>query len=241
MPAYFLYAFLTLLLSLVATSATAASFDCKLAQSKVEKMICVDNGLSTLDDQLDAIYLQIRKSVPDDQMEKATQRAWLKARDTCADMACLRRSYTARIAELRARVYKRDNAQPESPVTITSESYTLNEPFTCGETPSCRLLVCVRLDTKTDGSQHIWALVDMSDSHGVLEVSGPVTKSKKGGISFRFEDGWGNLGKGNFKTVGMKGYLSLRIISSAPDSDRTIGRNYGESTLATGTCKTDRS
>lgn len=99
----------------------------------------------------------------------------------------------------------------------------------------------MKLDTNSDGSQNIWALVDMSDSHGVLEIDGPVTKTKNGVMSFRFKDDWGNVGKGTFKTAEKKGYLSLKITSSAPDSDPNIRRNYGESTVAKGVCKTDRS
>ena len=134
------------------------------------------------------------------------------------------------------------HAQPRPAVTIASDSYTSNESFVCGrQTPSCRLLVCVKLDTKSDGSQNIWALVDMSDAHGVLEIAGPVTKSRTGVMSFRFEDGWGNVGKGTFKTLGTKGYLRLQVISSGPDADPLVRRNYLDSTVEKGACNTDRS
>lgn len=100
---YLFSAFLTSVLSFLAATANAASFDCKLAQGKVETMICANGDLSTLDGQLGSLYTQIRKISGDDQAEKTMQRAWLRARDTCADLACLQHAYASRIAELRAR------------------------------------------------------------------------------------------------------------------------------------------
>jgi uncharacterized protein len=103
MPNYPFSAFLTLVLSFLATTANAASFDCKLAQGKVETMICANSDLSKLDGQLDSVYTQIRKMSRDDQAEKAMQRAWLRTRNRCADLSCLQHAYASRIAELRAR------------------------------------------------------------------------------------------------------------------------------------------
>jgi uncharacterized protein len=103
MPKNLVYAFLTLLLSFIGTATNAASFDCKLAQGKVETTICADSGLSKLDEQLDAAYKQMRKMSSDERAEKTMQLAWLKERGRCADLACIRRAYASRIAELRAR------------------------------------------------------------------------------------------------------------------------------------------
>ncbi|TQK11422.1 lysozyme inhibitor LprI family protein [Herbaspirillum sp. SJZ107] len=103
MPNYLFSVFFALLLGFALTSADAASFDCRRAQSKVESMICADSDISRLDEQLDAAYMHIRTMSRDDKTEKAIQRAWLRARNTCADLACLQRVYTSRIAELRAR------------------------------------------------------------------------------------------------------------------------------------------
>lgn len=91
------------LLGLVAATAGAASFDCKLARGNVEAMICADSGLSALDERLDAVYARWRKAAVDDKTEKAMQIAWLKTRNACQDAACVRQAYQARIAELQAR------------------------------------------------------------------------------------------------------------------------------------------
>lgn len=101
---YLFGAFLALVLSFIGTTANAASYDCKLAQGKVETMICADSGISKLDEQLDSAYIRIRKTSSHEQAEKAMQRAWLKERNTCTDLACLQHAYTSRIAELWARL-----------------------------------------------------------------------------------------------------------------------------------------
>jgi uncharacterized protein len=103
MSKHLFHILLTLLLSFIGTIANATSFDCKLAQSKVETMICADSGVSKLDEQLSAVYAQFRKTSSDETVEKVMQLAWLKTRNTCEDQACLRRAFEARIAELRAR------------------------------------------------------------------------------------------------------------------------------------------
>lgn len=103
MPKNLINVLLTALLSFMGTATYAASFDCKLAQGKVETMICADSGVSKLDEQLDAVYTQVRKTSSDARAEKAMQLAWLKGRNTCAELACIQRAYASRIAELRAR------------------------------------------------------------------------------------------------------------------------------------------
>jgi uncharacterized protein len=66
-------------------------------------MICADNGLSKLDEEVDAAYTRLHNRSSDGGAEKAIQLIWLRNRNECADMDCLRRSYESRIAELQAR------------------------------------------------------------------------------------------------------------------------------------------
>lgn len=103
MPKILINVGLAVLLGFIGTTTYAASFDCKLAQGKVETMICADSGVSKLDEQLDAVYTQMRKTSGDGRAEKAMQLEWLKQRNTCAELACIQRAYASRIAELRAR------------------------------------------------------------------------------------------------------------------------------------------
>lgn len=81
--------------------ASAASFDCKKAVTRVEKLVCADASLSLFDEQLDAAYRNglSRSTSPD--AFRAAQRRWLATqRDACGDLACLQRAYVARVDAL---------------------------------------------------------------------------------------------------------------------------------------------
>ena len=78
----------------------AASFDCRKASSSIERMICGDAELSQLDERLARSYQEARKSSASKDVASA-QVAWLKnVRARCADVACLKTAYTARIQAL---------------------------------------------------------------------------------------------------------------------------------------------
>jgi len=89
---------LVLLLSLAALDATAASFPCAKAKSKVEKLICADAGLSKLDEELAAAF---RHAATDWDATAEDQRNWLSTRDRCNTKVCLARVYRARIEVLK--------------------------------------------------------------------------------------------------------------------------------------------
>ena len=79
--------------------ASAASFDCTKAASRVEKLICADNDLSNLDDKLAVEYRAARRTGLSDSQVTA-QRAWIKQRNSCEDKGCVRRLYESRVADL---------------------------------------------------------------------------------------------------------------------------------------------
>lgn len=96
-------------------SASAASFNCKKAKSKVDKLICATPELSKADDELGRLFKeavqalngiggQLRES--DSSYAKslrAAQGHWLKrVRNSCADAACMLAAYEKRNAELLA-------------------------------------------------------------------------------------------------------------------------------------------
>lgn len=83
----------------------AASFDCRAADTPVEKLICSDAQLSKMDEDLARRYEKIVANLnADDKREfMQAQRSWLKnSRSLCDDVACLRRSYETRIHMLEA-------------------------------------------------------------------------------------------------------------------------------------------
>lgn len=97
---------LALLLIVIQTiPAYSASFDCKKAKTAVEKMICSDESLSKLDEELAKVYAQALTAVPDRNTLKKEQREWVKnKRNTCNDTNCLLISYKNRITKLEANI-----------------------------------------------------------------------------------------------------------------------------------------
>jgi uncharacterized protein len=81
----------------------AASFDCEKASSTVERRICANEQLSTLDEHLGRYYksalAQVGRATD---CLKADQRRWLKKRNACADDACIEDSLLRRLGELDA-------------------------------------------------------------------------------------------------------------------------------------------
>ena len=83
---------------LLATTASAASFDCSKAASPTEKMICATPRLSSLDDELAATW----KAVPKTDAVREAQRQWLVSRNECDELDdCIEAEYLRRIATLR--------------------------------------------------------------------------------------------------------------------------------------------
>jgi uncharacterized protein len=81
-----------------AAAALGASFDCGKASTSVERMICADPGLASLDERMAATYRSASKRDPG---VKTSQREWLaNTRDKCGTTACLSEAYTARLAAL---------------------------------------------------------------------------------------------------------------------------------------------
>ena len=91
----------TALLSLILmSSAQAASIDCAKASSFVEKAICSDKRLSSMDDQLARLYKAARAAATNASALETEQKSWLSSRDRCTNTACLKKTYADRIAAL---------------------------------------------------------------------------------------------------------------------------------------------
>lgn len=75
-----------------------ASFDCKKASTRTEKLICSDTTLSEWDGRQDFTYRSLLRHAPAAEQAaiRARQRAWLQRRDVCADKKCLLNLYYAR-------------------------------------------------------------------------------------------------------------------------------------------------
>ena len=93
-----------IVLSGLSSAASAQSIDCRKAQTRVEKMICADAGLSELDEHLGRYYAAGRTQLESaGSCLQADQAQWLKStRDVCQIGECLRTAYLNRLGELDA-------------------------------------------------------------------------------------------------------------------------------------------
>lgn len=111
--------FIALLIGFTTNSAPlwAASFDCRKASTKIEKMICGDTELSKLDDELSATYQQALKHIEESYANEADyvkqsfvpqeqqlviqeQKQWLiDVRNACQHKECIQAVYQNRINE----------------------------------------------------------------------------------------------------------------------------------------------
>lgn len=90
---------------------TAAAFDCSKAGTAVEKLICNDPILTSLDESLNAAYRAILVTHENDKAVRVEQRRWLKdVRNACADADCLRAAYSDRVSDIERDVHEHPEA-----------------------------------------------------------------------------------------------------------------------------------
>ena len=83
--------------------AAAAGFPCERAATNVERMICANPELSTLDEHLGRYYAAASMELGSGaSCLRDDQRQWLRTRNACHDGKCLRDVYVDRLAELDA-------------------------------------------------------------------------------------------------------------------------------------------
>ena len=93
-------ALLLIFLHMLASNANAASFDCKSSNTEIEKKVCSNAELSSLDETLNSHYT-IAKIVSTNFNElKESQVWWLKKRNVCQSVECLLEEYDKRIDNL---------------------------------------------------------------------------------------------------------------------------------------------
>lgn len=80
--------------------ASGASFDCARAGTATERLICADERVSDLDNDLADAYTRALRGPDGDGVRKAQQEWIAHARAACKDAACLRQAYVDRIAAI---------------------------------------------------------------------------------------------------------------------------------------------
>jgi len=74
-----------------------ASFDCTKATTNVEKMICQNESLSKLDENLSQSFKEAMQQSTDKEQLKKVQLGWLKERNTCKSVKCIKQKYEERL------------------------------------------------------------------------------------------------------------------------------------------------
>ncbi|MCB9796314.1 MAG: DUF1311 domain-containing protein [Alphaproteobacteria bacterium] len=82
------------------------SFDCQEHQSPIETLLCSDNDLATMDNEMADLYVHLRELLPKEEFApvRDAQRSFLKRREACATSidrrACVLPLYGTRIPQL---------------------------------------------------------------------------------------------------------------------------------------------
>ena len=111
------------LILISAASVEAASFNCSLAQTAIEKTICANSEISKADESLATLYGNIKSQARYANDLIQNQLAWLKERNSCKTDACVLEKYRAREIEL--------NGWPQK------EAEKAKELENCTDRPEC--------------------------------------------------------------------------------------------------------
>jgi uncharacterized protein len=113
------YTLLALFFLTFSLQSHSASFDCAKAKSFIEKEICSNQELGSLDEKLAESYKNAISSRSNASDITNEQRKWLReVRNTCTDTNCLVKSYQSRIKEIQ-----------EAPQSQVLPKTTSNEPI----------------------------------------------------------------------------------------------------------------
>lgn len=94
--------FLPMIVMLAPADVYPASFDCLKAVSRIDKMICSHDELSTADEKLARAYRAAYRKTRDRKALNAAQRSWVRKRNSADGLSELRALYAKRIAELKS-------------------------------------------------------------------------------------------------------------------------------------------
>ena len=88
---------INLSLSAICISAHAASFDCDIAKSNIEKSICSSAELSRADENLSKSFNEVKAKAQRPDLLTNNQLDWLKHRNKCKEEKCLLIEYKSRL------------------------------------------------------------------------------------------------------------------------------------------------
>ena len=111
---------------IVTPSSRAASFDCEKSATPVEMMICSNETLSRLDEDLSQIYRNALEKSSDPTELKQQQHKWLFERNQCSNMSCVENSYRQRIPDLERMVNAEVQRNDQHKIELSRLVYLVN-------------------------------------------------------------------------------------------------------------------
>lgn len=107
---FFTNSILTICFFALSPSSFAASFNCEDARSSMEKLICSDNNLSKLDDELSFAYKHTLSKSNTKQVIKHWQQEWLHSDEvsSCKHASCLSKLFARRTEILKSVAFNGD-------------------------------------------------------------------------------------------------------------------------------------
>lgn len=110
-------------------SAQAVSFDCAKGATNVEKLICGDAALSKLDEELNTAYKTALHDGQQADTVKQAQRHWMTERNNCADAACVKGAYEARLQAISSGKHVSNPKQKHRFTVTKGEGYAVCESY----------------------------------------------------------------------------------------------------------------
>lgn len=191
---------------LLGIDCNAASFDCNKASTFIEKAICKDAELSTLDSELMGSYkLALEKSGNPNDLKEG-QKSWLKnVRNVCQDSTCLKKVYQERISTLKqspAASSKSNAPKVVKKFTYSEKGYKgtmeISEISACEITPNQLGCASETLLTAHISTLHVASVSDCELS-AVENPSTRISSSSKTQVTFIPKEGEGS--ENNFTIV----------------------------------------
>ena len=160
---------LTLVIS-VFIEVQAASFDCDKAATKIEKMICSDKELGSLDEDLLKAYKLNRAALDNEQKQilKKDQRAWLRKRNKeCINTRICKTVYSQRVSDLLSNIS--DDGHRGTYSDLQAKGIGRSGELLLFPVNNSTYLFSLKLSQRNSG--HAFGTISIKDNVGIYETN----------------------------------------------------------------------